>query len=267
MTQVTLKLMGSGPSSRGEIQIWEKPVPDVEYILGADVAQGATFGSAKQNADMSTLCILRRDGMTLVQVAEADYRCENFQFGQIIAALGAWYNHAWINVERNLAHGVIAGLKSSGYPQERWYIPPVASSVTEATSWNYFFHKNISTSKVLIDTMLSYMDPEAPRLVLKSKNTLAEIASLQLDANGRVNTNGKDRTIALAMAIIVDATTEVMLAPRVVVKKTGTPPFGVDPRLWRQANGIEEPVDTTSDDAPDWGDSADLAAPTWDFLN
>lgn len=255
----------------GELHVMELPRDGATYIIGADVAQGSTFGSAKQEADQSTLTVLRKEGLNLVQVAEAAYRNENYVFGQIIAAVGAWYNHAYVNVERNLAHGVIAGLRSSGYPQERWYVPPMQASTLDASSVQYFFHKNHGTQKVLIDTLISYMDPEAPRLRLFSKRCLSEIASLQSDASGHINTNGKDFTIALAMAVIVDATTEFDIEVLEVEKKKTKAPFGVDEEQWNELHGIKAVRPQQSDEVPDWegtgSDGGDAWAGEWEELN
>jgi hypothetical protein len=270
MTSVQIRKMGDGPEGLGEIHVLEEPVEGAQYIIGADVAQGATFGTAKQDADESTLCVLRRDGMQLIQVCEAAYRSENYVFGQVLAAIGTWYNHAFVNVERNLAHGVIAGLKSSGYPVERWYVPPIQSSTLDASAAQYFFHKNASTQKVLLDTLIAYMDPEAPRLRLFSKRCLNEIGSLQRDANGAINTNGKDRTIALAMAVIVDATTEFEV--ELLEKKKARPiaPFGVDEEQWNELHGIKNVRPQQSDEVPDWegsGETDDAWVGDWTEMN
>lgn len=265
MTEVILKRVGAGPMGRGEICVWEHPEPDAEYIIGADVAQGATFGTAKRDADKSTICVLRRDGMNLYQAAEAIYQVDTFAFGQIIAALGSWYNNAWVNVERNMAHGPVAGLRAAGYPVDRWYIPPIQASTIEANAGTYFFHKNVATQKILIDTLLAYMDPEAPRLKLRSRATLAELSSLQIDARGGVDTNGKDLTIALAMGVIVDATTEIDLERPTEAKKVGRAPYGVDPETWKMQNGVK-PAVQDKEDAPDW-EGASLESPDWGDFN
>ena len=199
MTNVVLKKTGEGRNSRGEITVWERPREGAEYIIGADVAQGATFGTAKRDADKSTICVLRRDGMLVHHVAEAVYQTENFSFGQVIAALGQWYNNAWVNVERNLAHGVIAGLRVAQYPTERWYIPPISASTAESQAGSYFFHKNVSTQKVLLDTLLAYMDPHAPRLVMRSARQCQIPASHPASTPGTLPSHPPDHVTRPAM--------------------------------------------------------------------
>ena len=251
MTSVSIKAFAQGAGKGEDLRVKEKPVADGQYIIGSDVAEGATFGTAKRAGDLSTVCILKREGMSLVQVAEGCYRTENFEVGLVIAALGRWYNSAWVNVERNMAHAIMPALKASGYPPERMYVPPIQASTMEQISGNFFFHKNHATQKVLLDTLVAYMDPQAPRLRLFSKRCLAELASLQMDANGRINTNGKDFTIALAMAVIVDATTEFDIELLAPAKKPPAAPWGVDKEQWDLKHGIKQPPRNT-DDAPLW---------------
>ena len=265
MTVVLIKKVGKGERGQGELLLVEKPLENASYIIGADVAEGATFGTAKQSADLSTICILRRDGMHLIQVAEAAYRCENYVFGQIIAALGRWFNNAHVNVERNLAHGVISGLKAAQYPQERWYLPPIQTSTQESVAGNWFFHKNHATQKILLDTLISYMDPEAPRLRLFSPRYVADLASLQSDASGRINTNGKDFVIALAMGVIVDATTEFDITDVVKAKVIPVAPYGVDEQQWNEMHGVQVHRKQAPDEAPTWEGDKDLFGWTPDW--
>lgn len=258
MTVVALKKVGDGPLGVGEIRVFERPVTGATYILGADVAQGATFGSANMEADESTVTILRRQGMQVVQVLEAAYRCEIYVFGEIIAALGAWYNHAIVNVERNMAHAVVPALKSVGYPQERWYIPPIQASTVDLESMQWFFHKNKATQLGLLHTLISYMDPEAPRVVINSKRCLDDIGSLQKDARGGIATTGKDFTIALSMAVIVDATTQFDVELLDELKKQESAPYGVDADMWNEKHGIKKFKKQEPDEAPDWEGSSGL---------
>lgn len=193
-------------SNAGVEDVWEPPEPDAQYILGADVAVGATFGRVDERADWSTFSIWKREAFSLIQVAECRSRADNYVFGQMCAAWGLWYNTAIINVERNLAHGVIAGLRTAEYPQDRWFVPPVHASTMEALQGQWFFHKNVSSQKILLDTFKDYL---TDRCVVRSARLIEEISTLRRGDDGKVNTNGKDVVIAAAMAVIVDAYTEL----------------------------------------------------------
>lgn len=199
--------------------ISEDPIEDGDYIIGADVAMGSTFGAVNEALDWSTLSVWKREPFHLIQVAELRTRADNFSFGLMVAAWGQKYNHAMVNVERNLAHGVIAGLRSADYPMDRWFRPQVHASSMDALQGQWFFHKNRATQRILMDTLRDYT---TERLLAWSPALLEELASLRRDERGDIDTNGKDLVIACAMAIIVDATEEM---PTVIpVKNRPEPP-------------------------------------------
>lgn len=241
MTAITMRKLDKG----GSVKLWEPPRPECEYIIGADVAQGATFGEARDDRDSSTICILRREPQRVVQVCEAASKLSTYDFGKLVAAMGVWYNYAWVNVERNMAHGVIAGLEAAGYPSDRWYQPPVQTSVTTHHSGQYFTYKTQQTGRMLIDLLSDYMNPDSGQLVLKSKTLVEEIAALQKDNTGRVETNGRDLTIALCMALVVDRDVDPILPGETNVRKNvwkegDMVPFGVDPENYIRANSDQQ---------------------------
>lgn len=202
MPQVTIRPV----KRKGHELVFEEPKEDAHYILGADVAQGATFGVVNEASDWSTLSIWRREPYHLIQVAELRSRADNFAFGLMVATWGRKYNYALVNVERNLAHGVIAGLRSADYPMDRWFRPPVHASVQDGLQMQWFFHKNRASQRILMDTLKDYT---AERLMPFSQPLLDELSSLRRSDYGEVDTNGKDLAIACAMAVIADATEEM----------------------------------------------------------
>lgn len=234
------------PSPMGPVEVWEDPEPGAEYIMGADVADGATFGVdgvGRAETDASTFSIYKRTPTTMEQVAQCIHRGDNFEFGRLCAVFAAHYNHALVNVERNRAQGVIAGLRTADYPVHRLYRPPVSAAVTEGLAASYFFHKTAANSKFLMDTLLSWANG---RLVVRSATLMEELSTLERDVNGRVETNSKDLTIATAMAVVADATTdmEIDAAPG-SVRHDAPPAWNRDPVLqqhMRDAAKKESPI-------------------------
>ncbi|WP_339140532.1 hypothetical protein [Pseudoalteromonas galatheae] len=87
----------------GLIQVWSKPVPNGVYACGADVAEGLEQGDYS-SADIT-------DEMD-IQVVHYHGHMEMAQFGEMLNALGRWYNNAYMGVERNNhGHAVIQRLK------------------------------------------------------------------------------------------------------------------------------------------------------------
>jgi hypothetical protein len=241
----------------GSEDVWEDPDPDASYVLGADVAQGSTFGVTNERGDWSTFSLWKRDPFNLVQVAECRTRAENFIFGQMIAVWGARYNHAVVNVERNLAHGVIAGLRAANYPQYKWFVPPMHASTMESLQGQWFFHKNRVSQRMLMDTFKNYW---TSRMIVQSERLVEEASHLRKGEDGVPNTNGKDLIIAAAMAVIVDAYSEM---PEVVpVKERVEKAPSLRDERYDQAHWKKPEV--VSDDAPVGFDDSSLFSPTDD---
>lgn len=250
----------------GEYAVWEEPQDNFEYILGADIALARGMGGERRHrhgsGDYSAFCVLKREPSRLVQVAEGYLQCEATHFGEICAAVGAWYHHAWVNLERNLADAPAAGLRRAGYPIERWYQPVQSLSITGTFAPQYFTQKTVATSKGLADTTIDYLN--RGNLLLRSRPLLQELRSLQRDSRGIIITRSKDRSVALMMAVIVDATVGPPPPQAVpVAQDKGPAPFGVDADLWNRAKAQTRPAGLFREEAPEW-DSGGDGAPEWD---
>lgn len=82
-------------AQNAELKVWEEPVYNGIYVMGADPAYGSS-----DNADRFALNISRCYADKLIQVAEyctADIT--TMQFAWIIAHLGGWYRNVWLNLE------------------------------------------------------------------------------------------------------------------------------------------------------------------------
>lgn len=243
---------------RGDIQVFTPPKEDEEYIIGADIAlaRQSWMGRAAITGDASTFVVLRRgEFSTLEQVAECRTRCEAMLFGEVLAAVGAHYNHAIINIERQLADAPFGGLRRAGYPLERLYQPPTPLGVAEQLAAVYFTPKTKQNSKYLLDTVIDYLRNGA--LVLRSKALVAELRSLQRDEQGHVVTHGKDLSVALMMGVVADTTTPPPMKRKEKEREIPAPPHGVDVELWNEMHGGKKKA-AAIDDLPDWGGSEDL---------
>lgn len=90
----------------GALRVWKKPVQGRIYVIGADPSQGIDVSAragGSSDPDYSGACVL--DQWTGEQVAVLHDRIEPAIFGQQLAALGRWYNWAFLVPEAN-NHGV-----------------------------------------------------------------------------------------------------------------------------------------------------------------
>lgn len=82
--------------------------PDSAYVIGADPAEGLEHG------DDSALCVIDRVRRRVCACARTGLDPD--EFAQLIAALGRYYNGAWINVElNNHGYAVLMQLRKLGY--------------------------------------------------------------------------------------------------------------------------------------------------------
>ncbi len=83
--------------ANGRLKIYEQPIRGHEYVIGGDVAEGL------KNGDWSIGDVV--DTTTMQTVARWRGHCDPDIFGDILAAIGKYYNYALIGVEVN-NHGL-----------------------------------------------------------------------------------------------------------------------------------------------------------------
>lgn len=98
---------------KGWIHIWEKSVPGLHYVVGADVAEGE--GSKENNPDWSDATIV--DWQTGLHVATIHTQLPYSDYADMLFSYGKEYNNAHMVVERNGGGlGVISWLQAKKYP-------------------------------------------------------------------------------------------------------------------------------------------------------
>lgn len=81
------------------LKVWEEPVENAQYVVGADVSEG--LGG---DADYSVAWVNRIGGFGGVDTHVATFRCNEIgpiEFGDVLNFLGRWYNEALMSVEVN----------------------------------------------------------------------------------------------------------------------------------------------------------------------
>jgi len=145
---------------------------------------------------------------------------------------------ALINIERNLAEGALVALQYQGFPEDRFFIPQRFRSVNQATEQQWFFQTTGANKRFLLDVMEDYLQRRA--FVIRSEETLDDLASLERDERGNVNLRGHDRAVGAMMAAIVDQDDDEPLSLAPPAKYPECPEH-VNPRGWRELHGIPDP--------------------------
>lgn len=238
--------------AEGDFWEWEAPVPDACYVIGVDPAQGRS----RTQGDHTCISIWRRFTSRMEQVGEWYGRVEPSIQAELIHSFCLRYrgyeSAALLNVERNIAEAIIMGLRDQEFPEEALFIPkPTTSKTMGVDEGRIFFHKHASNEQYLFDSFVGHA--EAGDIVMRSMYLWEEVYSLREEQRKRtgtvtVPTGGKDRTVAMLMAMVAHLQTPYQEAPVVIERKVEYPPQGVDPDAWREKHGQSVPVQD------DWGD-------------
>ena len=173
----------------GEIEVYEDPQPGVKYVIGSDVAEGLELG------DSSTFTILRVD--TLEEVANGEYKVSPDEHGAILNEWGRKYNKALIGVERNNhGHSTLNTLKNT-CKYTNLYIERTLDKIKKKRTDKLGWSTNTNSKYIMLDDLDTALRKE--EIKVRSVKTLKQMREIQKE-DGKVNTNGKDRVIALAIA-------------------------------------------------------------------
>lgn len=131
---------------KAPLKIWKHPEPGREYVIGGDVAEGL------ENGDYSVAEVV--DTTSMETVARWRGHIDPDKFGEIIGALGSYYNYALVGVEVN-NHGLTTIQKlrdtyyTNLYKRDRGY----DEDFEEPTS-NLGWKTDVRTKRLMIDDLI-----------------------------------------------------------------------------------------------------------------
>lgn len=151
----------------GTLEVWERPIPGVRYVVGADVAEGLK----KDKTDESTADVLRTD--TWEHVASYYGKPDPRSFGIDLWNLSEWYNRAIVIPENNaIGVGTVHALEEMG--ANLWYSDP-----DDADEEGTAGMRTLPRTKGLVDGELrsAIVDAAAGRksIVLRSKRVVEQL--------------------------------------------------------------------------------------------
>ena len=177
---------------KAPLKIWDKPKPYKEYVIGADVAEGLKGG------DFSVATVV--DVSTMEVVARWRGHCDPDKFGEILGALGTYYNYALIGVEVN-NHGLTTVQKlrdtfyTNLYKRDRGY-----DEEWETPTVNLGWKTDMRTKRLMIDDLIKLVRER----VIKDKDIvfINEAFSYVRDERGRMNAEeGSHDDVVMSTAI------------------------------------------------------------------
>lgn len=185
----------------GYIRIYEWPEEDVDYVIGADVAEGLEHG------DYSVGMVMSRDFRL---VATWHGHIDPDLFARELVGLARFYNGAVIGVERN-NHGILVNQKIKDMGYEGLYRRQYLDKVRKAPAHQLGWQTDTKTKAMIIGELREAIREEA--IEIYEEETIKELLSYQVDTNGHTNAQEgqhDDRVMALAIALKMVALTSPM---------------------------------------------------------
>lgn len=179
---------------QGPVNIFQEPLPNHVYVIGADPAEGLEHGDA---AAASVI-----DADTGLLVATYWAKIDPDLFGQDLAVLGRFYNTALIAVEiNNHGHVTVLTLRKLGYP--RLFRRRTIGNVTEGFTPQFGWHTNKVSKPKMIEGLGAAIRDRS--IDIRCSKTLAELRTYirEYTQAGTVRMHGSpydDRTMSLAIA-------------------------------------------------------------------
>lgn len=197
--QYTLERVPFEPNEKPEdftykapLKIWVHPKPGHEYVIGGDVAEGLKRG------DYSVAEVV--DIATMQTVARWRGHIDPDKFGEIVGALGAYYNYALVGVEVN-NHGLttIQKLRDTFYTNLYKRDKGYDEDFEEPTS-NLGWKTDVRTKRIMIDDLIKIVRER----INKDLDTvfINEAFAFVRDDRGRMNAEeGEHDDTVMAKAI------------------------------------------------------------------
>ena len=179
----------------GGLQVWERPVPNREYRIGADVSEGIDVG---RDTDWSVAVVL--SGESMDEVAMLRVKIDPDLFAWQLASLGKWYNNAKLLVERN-NHGLVT-LKflSDVHLYPDIYSEKILDERSSRSARKLGFHTTVKSKPLIIDYLKELIRED--EIDIKSPKVLDELQTFVNFPNGRMAAqSGSHDDCVMALAI------------------------------------------------------------------
>lgn len=174
----------------GEIEVYKEPKKNGRYVMGSDVAEGLDDG------DSSSFSIIDVD--TMEEVVSAEYTQKPEVHARTLYEWSKKYNNCLIAVERNNhGHSTLNTLSNELNYKRNLYVERTVdkrnNKITDKLGWS----TNAKSKYIMLDDLDNAHRND--NIKINSVRTLRQMREIQTE-DGKVDTNGKDRVIATAIA-------------------------------------------------------------------
>jgi len=190
----------------GCLHIWEPPLPNVEYFIGADPSLGLEHG------DKSGMVLLKGTH-PLIECATWNDSIRPDLFALLLYAVGAWYNWALIGVETNsMGYTTFNDLLRTHYYPMVFQRPTLDNKLTVDVTDNFGWLTNDRTKHQMVTEMRTAMVNR--EIYLRSPESISEFLLYQKMPNGRLGipdgtVKGRSANLVMAGCIALQMTKQI----------------------------------------------------------
>lgn len=172
------------------LEIYSPPREGKLYFIGADVSEGLAIG------DSSSAYVMDQE---YNQVAKWHGKIDPDLFGHFLISLSIFFNKALIIPEKNnMGHTTVTTIRNEGYG--KLYRETIEDKITKETREELGWRTTEkSKATMLNEAIRMFRDGE---LNIKDGSLAREMSLVTREENGKVNLNGRDRVVALCLALM-----------------------------------------------------------------
>lgn len=199
-------------SSAGKLRVWDEPLPNKDYVLGADVAENRVRDRALTKGKPGTLrdkpdysCAIVIDMEDGQHVATWHGHIDPTEFAITCAAVGLYYNRALLVPEVNSAGVAVVEMLTKVIQYQPLYRSKLFNRVDIddplGTEWGW--RTSESTRAILMAQIQQAVNYGT--LFTRDQHLMDELRTLQYDEQGKPRGIGRDkddRVFALGLALM-----------------------------------------------------------------
>jgi len=197
-------------AENGPVRVWEEPKPNMDYVIGADIAEGKVskdiHDPTGNKRDWSVAFVLKVKDASIV--AQYKSQVDSATLAVDLFMLGAWYNWALLAPETNsMGIGVVHMLSQAGYPN--LYQPKVGPFQANTGMADYLGVRAMGwvTTKATKPILVAAIhEALANGNRIPSVSLIRELKTIEFDSNGRIGApqgGHDDQMIAYGIALVV----------------------------------------------------------------
>lgn len=172
------------------LAIYSPPRREKQYFIGADVSEGLAIG------DSSSAYVMDEN---YNQVARWHGKIDPDLFGHLLISLSIFYNKALIIPEvNNMGHTTVTTIRNEGYG--KLYREVVEDKITKEKTERLGWRTTEKSKQIMLNEAIAHF--REGDLTIKDKELARELSLITREENGRVNLNGRDRVVAMCLALM-----------------------------------------------------------------